>query len=119
MDEIFVRWGTVKIRNNGKLYMFKDAEINGDECKEWDWNESKIHHIPGITKAALNYTPETDCIIITTGFNDALKVSDEMVQYLKNLNILFHIVNTGDFVEKYEDAKSDGKTIYALVHSTC
>ncbi|MGH7291363.1 MAG: hypothetical protein ACREJT_09140, partial [Myxococcota bacterium] len=42
------RWGVIRVAGGGT---FKDAKLYPGGAREWDWNETRTRHVPGIQPA--------------------------------------------------------------------
>jgi len=65
---------------------------------------------------AINTKPEI--IIVGTGYYGLMKVSTELIEYLKNLKINIIALKTKDACQEYNKLNKDKKVIAAL-HLTC
>lgn len=112
-------WG--KIWLEGRERPFKDAKLYPGGAREWDWNETGTRHTPGIqvadTKEIL--ANRAQCIILSTGFYEQLKVPADTLHYLEKLGIDVKVAQTAEAVECYNQLVKAGYAIGGLFHSTC
>ncbi|MEL7834418.1 Mth938-like domain-containing protein [Fodinibius sp. Rm-B-1B1-1] len=112
-----IEWGKINVGDN---HIYKDAKLFPGGSREWDWNETGTHHQPGIQPADVEELVDKNAqvIILSKGFHKRLQVCDETVDFLKENEITFHILETGKAAEKYNDIRKENPT-GALIHSTC
>lgn len=112
-----ISWGKLITEEQNQ---YKDAKLYPGGSREWDWNETGTHHVPGIQPADIEELLEhgADTVILSKGFNERLQVCPETVELLKNKDIDFYILQTEKAVETYNKLSSD-HAVGALIHSTC
>lgn len=112
-----IEWGQVEV---GDSNQYKDAKLYPGGSRAWDWNETGTHHVPGIQPADIEELLEHDAevVILSQGFHERLQVCDETIDLLEDNDIDYHILETGQAVEKYNELYSK-KPAAALIHSTC
>lgn len=110
-------WGVISCQ--GKSY--RDMRICGEDVSVWDWKESDVHHDPGITMKAVKDLIDNGCeiILLTTGFDNKLLVSDKVKEMVSGQVQAFYVVNTSLSLEVYNSLLESGLKIGALIHSTC
>lgn len=110
-------WGKV-VLDDGTVY--KDVKLWPGGSREWDWNETGTRHVPGIQPADLQELIEhgAEVIVLSKGINERLRTRDQTVKLLKDKGIDFHILQSGEAVNKYNKLRGDRK-VAALIHSTC
>ena len=60
-----------------------------------------------------------EIIIISTGFSDCVKVSEEIENYLKNKKIELIKMKTPDATKRFKELISQGKQAAVRIHTTC
>lgn len=112
-----IKWGNILIDGNNK---YKDAKLYPGGSRTWDWNETGTHHSPGIQPADVEELLDhgAEVIVLSKGFNERLQTSRETEQYLSSKNIPYHILQTENAVQKYNELRKD-HSVGALIHSTC
>lgn len=112
-----IKWGSIAIDDGQK---YKDAKLYPGGSREWDWNETGTHHSPGIQPADVEELLEhgADVIVLSKGFNERLQTSRETEQFLDRKDIPYHILQTENAVDKYNELRKD-HNVGALIHSTC
>lgn len=112
-----IRWGQLTTANQNS---YKDAKLFPGGSREWDWNETGTHHIPGIqpvdVEELLEHGAET--VVLSQGFNERLQVCQETREMLKEKDIEFYILQTEEAAQKYNALRKE-KPVGALIHSTC
>ena len=99
---------------------FKDVKIYNDKVFEWNWNKTKTVHDPGIQIMDLiDFISEIDYLVLSTGFENKLKIKQETIRYIEYKKKVFYILRTDEAVNKYNELVSQGKSVGALIHSTC
>lgn len=117
-----LEWGKVVVDWNSRQFVFKDVLLAPRACQEWDWSVSDTHHQPGIQiedvklllEAGANY------ILLSTGFDNALRVAPETIKFLDKNRIPYEILNSSQVPVRYTNlvnARNHG--IGLLLHSTC
>lgn len=111
------RWGRVET-SDGNTY--KDVKLYPGGSREWDWNETGTEHTPGIQPADVQELLEQDAeiIILSKGVNERLSVMKDTLELLEQHNVPYHILQTEQAIETYNDLRKDRKA-GALIHSTC
>lgn len=112
-----IEWGKVTTENGNQ---YKDVKLYPGGSRAWDWNETGTHHTPGIQPADIEELLDhgADTVVLSQGFHKRLQVTDETKKILQDNDISFHILETGEAVEKY-NALSENHAVAALIHSTC
>lgn len=99
---------------DGKIYR-RDLIILGDKIVENWWREEghflKIEDLYEV----FEYKPEV--LIIGTGANGLMKVSDDLIKKLNEEGIEFYILKTKDAVKKFNEIKDKKKA--GAFHLTC
>lgn len=112
-------WGKVKV--NGQVYY--QVLIIGEKVLEREGN--KLENLFGTThqigeweqKLLLSENP--DVILITSGWNGALKVMEEFKNKIEKKRIELKIVLTPKVMEEYQQLINQGKKVNCLIHTTC
>jgi len=114
----YLSWGMMTVEGVGSG---KDFKLWPGGGRVWDWNETNTQHLPGIQPAdvdeLLSYCAEE--IILSRGMLLALHTCPETIELLEAKNIKFHIVETKQASELYNQLAEDGKAVGGLFHSTC
>lgn len=115
---IELSWGRVVVE--GYLRPFRDVKLYPGGAREWDWNETGTRHYPGIQPADLQELIEGDIetIVLSTGQNEQLGVSEDTLRFLENLEIRFLVLPTEEAVAQYNHL-AETERVGALIHSTC
>ena len=114
-----VSWGKVKV--NGKIY--HQVLLIGDQVLERD--KDKLETLFGTTHQIGNweedllFSKNPDIILIASGWNGVLKVSQNFKARSAKLGIELKVVLTGKVVSKYNQLVSQGKQVNVLIHTTC
>ncbi|WP_138429482.1 Mth938-like domain-containing protein [Fodinibius saliphilus] len=112
-----IKWGSVTVSDH-KTY--KDAKLFPSGSREWDWNETGTHHVPGIQPADVEELLKhgASVVVLSQGFHERLQVCQETRKYLSEHNIDYHILETEQAKEKYNELRMN-YPVGALIHSTC
>lgn len=62
---------------------------------------------------------QIDILIIGTGFEEKLQVSNDTLNDFKNYNIHVVVLPTSEAIHKYNTLVDYGQAVGALLHSTC
>ena len=111
------QWGEVKTED-GNIY--KDVKLFPGGSREWDWNETGTSHVPGIQPEDVMELLEhnVEVVILSKGVNRRLQTCDETIEMLEDKGIKYHILQSEEAVQKYNELQTDQK-VGALIHSTC
>ncbi|MDH5647528.1 MAG: Mth938-like domain-containing protein [Candidatus Heimdallarchaeota archaeon] len=109
-------WGKLIIA--GKTY--RDAKLYPGGAREWDWSETGTHHQPGILPADVQELLDNgaEVVILSKGIDELLGTAPETIEMLNGHNIPFHILQTEQAVELYNQLR-ETHPVGALIHSTC
>jgi len=112
-----ISWGKL-ITEDGNTY--KDAKLFPGGAREWDWNETGTHHVPGIQPADVEELLKqgSEVVVLSRGFHERLQVCKTTIQLLEKKGIDFHILQTQKATEKYNQLLKE-HAVGALIHSTC
>ncbi|MBI4006224.1 MAG: hypothetical protein HY356_06110 [Gammaproteobacteria bacterium] len=99
----------------------KDFKLWPGGGREWDWNETNTHHVPGIQPADVEelLTYGSEEIILSRGILLALYTCPETKELLEAKSIKYHIIETTQASELYNQLIEEGKAVGGLFHSTC
>jgi hypothetical protein len=111
-----LEWGELKTAT----HIYKDAKLFPGGSREWDWNETGCHHVPGIQPADVQELLDhrAEIIILSQGFNKRLQISEETLAYLEEQGCDYFILQSEKAVEKYNSLCAS-EPVGALIHSTC
>jgi|SRR5699024_1387497 len=111
-----ISWGNVQIEGQ----KFKDVKLFPGGCREWNWNETGTHHIPGIQPADIKELLEHEArvIVLSKGINRRLQISEKAKTYLDDHGVEYFIMQTEEAVEKYNKLRRSAP-VGSLIHSTC
>ncbi len=111
-------WGQVKVEGIEKT--FKDAKLYPGGAREWNWNETGTNHTPGTQPADVEELLENgaEVVVLSKGHNEMLQVTEDTINMLKEKGITFHILNTDQAKNKYNELAGK-QPVGALIHSTC
>lgn len=114
---VSLAWGSVKTGDGNR---YKDVKLYPGGSRAWDWNETGTRHTPGIQPADVRELLEHDAktVILSRGINERLQVCPETEEYLKEHNVAYHILQTEQAVERYNELR-EREAVGALIHSTC
>ncbi|MFB6285494.1 MAG: Mth938-like domain-containing protein [Candidatus Bipolaricaulia bacterium] len=111
-------WGHIHL-DDGSVH--KDAKLYPGGAREWDWNETGTRHSPGIQPADVQELIDhgAKVIVLAKGVFERLQVSPETRQWLHDHDLDVRIMPTKAAVSTYNDLVNDGRSVGALIHSTC
>jgi hypothetical protein len=112
-----VSWGRMEVENLGTGRDFKLYPGGG---REWDWNETGTHHVPGIQPSDVQELIEhgSRVVVLSRGMALALQTCPETLQSLRDMGITYHVEETKAAVELY-NRLAQTKPVGGLFHSTC
>jgi len=113
-----ISWGRMAVDGVG---VGKDFKLWPGGGRQWDWQETGTHHVPGIQPSdieeLLNNGSQT--VVLSRGMWLALQTSKETLDFLNEKNVPVHIAETRAASEIYNDLASGGEAVGGLFHSTC
>lgn len=113
-------WGRIIVNCAGKEHEFKDCKISPKGVQNWDWNEFKTRHVPGIQVQDIeSIVNDCDIIILSRGVDLVLQTTPEAVAYLTSIKKEFYMLQSAAAAQKYNELTNQGKKVGILLHSTC
>lgn len=111
-------WGHIQL-DDGSVY--KDAKLFPDGSRTWDWNETGTRHAPGIQPADVRELIDrgAEVVVLSKGVYERLQVRLETLQLLDEQGVDVHVEQTEAAVERYNRLVEAGRSVGALIHSTC
>jgi hypothetical protein len=112
-----VSWGRMEVERLGNGSDFKLYPGGG---REWDWNETGTHHVPGIQPADVQelINNGSRVVVLSRGMALALQTCPETLQLLREMGISYHVEETKAAVELY-NRLAQTEAVGGLFHSTC
>ena len=112
-----ISWGRMEVEGVGSGRDFKLYPGGG---REWNWQETNTHHVPGIQPADVMELLEhgSQVVVLTRGMHLVLQTCPETIQLLEEKDIPFHIEETNAAVELYNKL-AETQPVGGLFHSTC
>jgi hypothetical protein len=112
-----ISWGQMDVEGLGRGRDFKLYPGGG---REWDWNETGTHHVPGIQPADVEELLEhgSKVVVLTRGMQLALQTCPETLQLLRERGVACHVEETKAAVELY-NRLAPTEPVGGLFHSTC
>ena len=111
-------WGRMEIDGLG---IGKDFKLWPGGGREWDWQETGTHHVPGIQPADVTELLDngSQTIVLTRGMLLMLRTCQETLDLLEEKRITVHIAETKAAADIYNGLASRGEAVGGLFHSTC
>jgi hypothetical protein len=112
-----VSWGRMEVDGLGSGRDFKLWPGGG---REWDWNETDTHHVPGTQVSDVEELVEhgSKVVVLTRGMELVLQTSLETLDYLQDKGITVHVDETNAAVALYNKL-AETQAVGGLFHSTC
>ena len=112
-----VSWGRMEVERLGNGSDFKLYPGGG---REWDWNETGTHHVPGIQPGDVQELIDNGSrvVVLSRGMALALQTCPETLQLLREMGISYHVEETKAAVELY-NRLAQTEAVGGLFHSTC
>jgi hypothetical protein len=112
-----ISWGKMEVEGLGTGRDFKLYPGGG---REWDWNETGTHHVPGIQPADVEELLEhgSEVVVLTRGMQLVLQTCPETLQMLRDKGIAVHVEETKKAVARYNEL-AETELVGGLFHSTC
>jgi len=114
-------WGEIEVSVAGRVRQFRDCKCWPGGASEWDWNETGTHHSPGIQVADIEQVLKHDIevMILSRGQQRRLQVMEETKKFLRDRGIPFHIEETNQAVDHFNELSQQGKRVGGIFHTTC
>ena len=114
-------WGEIVVQVEGQRRRFRDCKIWPGGAREWDWNETGTDHGSGIQVGDVREVVEkgAEVVILSRGQQRRLQVQDETEGYLREHEVEFHIEETNQAVDHFNQLSRQGKRVGGLFHTTC
>jgi hypothetical protein len=114
-------WGHIEVHIQGRTLRFKDCKVWPGGAVKWDWQLTGTHHQPGIQLADIAEILDqgVEVLVLSRGMQLRLHTSPEVEKLLRAQNIEFHILETSQAVEMYNQLAREGKNVGGIFHSTC
>ena len=116
-----VSWGRMEVAANGCVYRFKDCKVWPGGAKTWDWNTTDTRHQPGTQPADIEEILDqgVDVMILSLGMQLMLHTCPETDEILRSRGIEYHIEETTQAVEIFNELTRRGRRAGGIFHSTC
>jgi len=115
---VHLSWGRMETDVVG---VGKDFKLWPGGGREWDWRETRTHHVPGIqasdVKELLDNGSQT--VVLSRGMLLRLQTCQETLDMLAEKHIAVHVAETKQAAEIYNDLVRRGEPVGGLFHSTC
>ena len=110
-------WGRLEI-DDGRS--FKDAKLFPGGAREWNWDETGTHHVPGIQPADVDELLDNGAtaVVLSKGIQERLQVCPETLEMLRSRGVSFHIHQTEEAERIYNELQQS-ESVGGLFHSTC
>ncbi len=111
-------WGCMEVAGVGTG---KDFKLWPGGGREWDWQETNTHHVPGIQSTDIKELLDngSQTLVLSRGMLLKLHTCQETIDLLEERHIPVHIAETRAAAEIYNGLVSEGKAVGGLFHSTC
>jgi hypothetical protein len=113
-----VSWGRLEIE--GKDEPYKDAKLFPGGSREWNWRETGTNHEPGIQPVDVQELLDhgAKVVVLSRGMNECLHVPRETLNFLKEHDVMVHVLPTAEAVELYNEL-AEKEPVGGLFHTTC
>ena len=113
-----VSWGSMKVAGVGAG---KDFKLWPGGGREWDWQETGTHHVPGIQLRDIQELLDNGSriVVLSRGMLLRLRTCEKTINFLRERQIPVYIEETKTAVEIYNRLASEGEAVGGLFHSTC
>ena len=114
-------WGELELTIGEQTFHFKDCKIWPGGAREWNWNETRTHHSPGIQPSDIEEILEhgVEVIVLARGQLGRLGVSTETKDFLRNRGVSYHIEKTRKAVTLFDEMVQKGIRVGGIFHTTC
>jgi len=113
-----LEWGAMEVHG---LARGRDMKLWPGGSHEWDWRETGTHHDPGIQIVDVKELLEKGArvVALSRGIQLVLQTCAELLEYLRDHGVLFHVLETGQAARLYNELAATGLAVGGLFHSTC
>ena len=111
-------WGEVEVEGLDRAC---DMKLWPGGGRAWDWRETGTHHVPGIQVADVTELLENGVrtVVLTRGMKLVLQTCSETLEYLRARGVQFHVAETNEAAQIYNELAVRGDAVGGLFHSTC
>jgi len=111
----------MEVTIGGQTYTLEDSKVWPDGAREWDWNLTGTHHVPGTQPADIEELLELgiEVLVLSRGMQLVLQTSPETEELLRANGIPYHIEETSRAVALFNRLWLEGKKVGGVFHSTC
>jgi hypothetical protein len=112
-----VCWGHMQVEGIGEG---KDFKLYPGGGREWDWEETRTRHSPGIQPADVEelVAHGATTVVLSLGMYRRLQVDPRTLDYLAGQSVVAHLAETREAVKIYNNL-AEGAPVAGLFHSTC
>ena len=113
-----VSWGRLEVE--GRAEPYKDAKLFPGGSREWNWRESGTEHSPGIQPADVQELLDHNAkiVVLSRGTMECLHVPRETLDFLKEREVVAHVLPTAEAVELYNEL-AEKESVGGLFHTRC
>jgi len=99
----------------------RDMKLWPGGGRPWDWRETGTHHVPGIQVADVMELLENGArtVVLTRGMELVLQTCPETLEYLAAQGVRYHIAETNEAAQIYNELVEKDEAVGGLFHSTC
>ena len=111
-------WGEMEVEG---LDAARDMKLWPGGGRPWDWRETGTHHVPGIQVGDVEELLENGArtVVLTRGMELVLQTCPETLAYLAARGVEFHVAETNQAAQIYNELVEQGVAVGGLFHSTC
>ena len=112
-----VSWGHMKVEGIGEG---KDFKLYPGGGREWDWDETRTGHSPGIQSADVEelLAHGAEVVVLSRGMYRRLQVDPRTLEFLAARSVAVQVAEMREAVRIYNDL-ADRAPVAELFHSTC
>jgi hypothetical protein len=113
-----LEWGVIEVDGLGRG---RDVKLWPGGGRPWDWSETNTHHVPGIQVTDISEFIDhgAEVVVLSRGMELVLQTCDESVKWLNDHRVKYHILETREAAQLYNELATEGLAVAGLFHSTC
>lgn len=110
-------WGRITV--DGRTY--KDVMLWPGGAAEWDWNRTGTSHDGGVQAADVRTLLDRGAahVVLSRGRQGRLTIHRDALALLDERDVPHDVLDTADAIVRYEERRSAGDAVAALIHTTC
>ncbi len=114
-------WGRMEVTIGGRTQTFQDCKVWPGGAREWDWNLTGTHHVPGTQPTDIEELLDrgVEEVVLSRGIQLVLRICPQTEELLRVSGIPYHLEETTRAVALFNRLCAEGRRVGGVFHSTC